>query len=151
MSSFRMSCWTWLFKIILWSKRSKVKKKCLCSVWFFSSSLSWFWAWSDSLAATQFARLGQSCRRVKVQTDGLCHLTLILLMMIRRNPPPKIPNDWNAHLDEKSHCRWSCLLSLFVAIEGSSQKNCIASMKCPWQQHERQEKNCGPELDKIYE
>lgn len=149
MSSFRMACWTWLLKIMLWSKRSKVKNKCLCSVWFFP--LSWFWACSDSLAATQFARQGQSCRRVKAQTDGLCHLMLILLKMIRRNPPPKIPNDWNAHLDEKSHCRWSCLLSLFVAIEGSSQTNCIALMKYPWQQHERQEKNCGPVLNKIYE
>lgn len=132
-------------------KRSKARKKCLCSAWFSSSSLSCFWAGSDSLAATRFARQGQSCRRAKVQTDGLCHLTLILPMVIRKSLPPKIPHDWNAHLDEKSHCRWAFLLSLFVPIEVSSQKDCIALMRYPWQQYKRQENDCGPVLGKIYE
>lgn len=132
-------------------KKAKFERNACAQYNFFYPSLSWCWACSDSLAGTQFARLGQSCRRVKVQTDGLCHLTLILLMMIRKNPPPKIPTDWNAHLDEKSHCRWFYLLSLFVAIEVSSRKNCTALMKFPWQQNKRQENNCGPVLDKINE
>lgn len=55
---------------------------------FFSDNFKyapcWFLASIHSLAATQFPRQTQSCRRAKVQTDGLCPLALIDTAMIRR-------------------------------------------------------------------
>lgn len=43
--------------------------------------------------------------------------------MIRKNSPPKIPSDRDAHLDEKSHCRLALArFPFFVIIEVSSQE-----------------------------
>lgn len=71
-----------------------------------------FWSDTDSLAATQFSSQGQSCRRARVLTDGVCHLALIPLKMIRKNQPPKIPDDWNSHV-ERSPYRRPLLRCLF--------------------------------------